>query len=222
MVRRRGGSNHMDRKDDAHTCDVAVIGAGPSGCMASAAAARKGLQTLLFDANDRIGRKIYATGGGRCNLTNLRMDEDCYHTGGSEDLSAFFARFSVQDHIRFWESEGIWLHDRQGYVYPRTDQAATIAEAFEKILREARRDSFSGAERSATCDCRREGERDAFLLKHSPAGTILPGKSYWREEARRDRSTAPSAISTGSRGTWGTLSESRFRRLSRSCRMTGI
>ena len=137
MVRRRSGSNHMDRKDDAHTCDVAVIGAGPSGCMAAASAARKGLQTLLFDANDRVGRKIYATGNGRCNLTNLHMDNNCYHTGGREDLSAFFARFSVEDHISFWESEGIFLHDRQGYVYPRTDQAATIAEAFEKILREA-------------------------------------------------------------------------------------
>ena len=135
MVMRRGGSNHMDRTEDSRTCDVAVIGAGPSGCMAAAAAARNGLQTFLFDANDRVGKKIYATGNGRCNLTNLHLDNSCYHLGGREDLSAFFARFCVEDHIHFWESEGIFLHDRQGYVYPRTDQASTIAEAFEKILR---------------------------------------------------------------------------------------
>ena len=138
MSRKRSGSRYTDRRDEVRSCEIAVIGAGPSGCMASAAAARNGRETLLYDANDRIGRKIYATGNGRCNLTNLHMDNTCYHTGGREDLSAFFARFSVEDHIRFWESEGIYLHDRQGYVYPRTDQAATIAEAFEKILREAR------------------------------------------------------------------------------------
>ena len=164
MVMRRGGSNHMDRTEDSRTCDVAVIGAGPSGCMAAAAAARNGLQTLLFDANDRIGKKIYATGNGRCNLTNLHLDNNCYHTGGREDLSAFFARFSVEDHIRFWESEGIFLHDRQGYVYPRTDQAATIAEAFEKILREAGV-SFISEQRVMSVRSLRERGDTRFLIE---------------------------------------------------------
>ena len=91
---------------------------------------------MLIDANDKIARKIYATGNGRCNLTNLHMAENCYHAGGGEDLSAFFARFSVEDHMRFWEERGVLLHDRQGYVYPLTDQASTIAEAYEKILRQ--------------------------------------------------------------------------------------
>ena len=117
--------------------DAAVIGAGASGCMAACAAAQNGALTLLLEANDSIGRKIYATGNGRCNLTNLHVDENCYHTGGGEDLSAFFARFSIEDNIRFWESGGVYLHDRNGYVYPRTDQAATIAEAFDKKLRAA-------------------------------------------------------------------------------------
>ena len=120
--------------------DVAVIGAGASGCMAAVSAAMEGAEVLLIDANDRICRKIYATGNGRCNLTNLRLAQDpvlrdLYHVGGGEDLTAFFSRFSVTDHIAFWESNGIRLHDRQGYVYPRTDQASTIAEAYEKILR---------------------------------------------------------------------------------------
>lgn len=120
--------------------DVAVIGAGASGCMAAVSAAMEGAEVLLIDANDRICRKIYATGNGRCNLTNLRLSQDpvlgdLYHVGGGEDLTAFFSRFSAADHIAFWESNGIRLHDRQGYVYPRTDQASTIAEAYEKVLR---------------------------------------------------------------------------------------
>lgn len=127
-------------RNGADIPDVAVIGAGASGCMAAASAAMEGAEVLLIDANDKICRKIYATGNGRCNLTNLRLSQDpvlgdLYHVGGGEDLTAFFSRFSVDDHVAFWESNGIRLHDRQGYVYPRTDQASTIAEAYEKILR---------------------------------------------------------------------------------------
>ena len=140
----------------AITADVAVIGAGASGCMAAASAAMAGADVLLIEANDKICRKIYATGNGRCNLMNLFMSKECYHTGGGEDLSPFFARFSVQDHMAFWESRGIRLHDRQGYVYPRTDQASTIAEAFEKILRGLSVKIVTG-ERVNAIDCRVPG-----------------------------------------------------------------
>ena len=164
MGRKRSGSKYTERRDDARRSEVAVIGAGPSGCMAAAAAARGGLQTLLFDANDKVGRKIYATGNGRCNLTNLHMDNNCYHIGGREDLSAFFARFCVEDNIRFWESEGIYLHDRQGYVYPRTDQASTIAEAFEKMLRETRVE-FLPERRVRSVRRYGKGEDSCFLIE---------------------------------------------------------
>lgn len=119
----------------AKAAETAVIGAGASGCMAAVSAALEGGNVLLLDANDKICRKVYATGNGRCNLTNLHMTEDCYHTGGGASLSAFFSRFDEADLMRFWESRGVYLHDRQGYVYPRTDQASTIAEGFEKLLR---------------------------------------------------------------------------------------
>lgn len=130
---------------EAQIYDVAVIGGGAAGCMAACAASEGGARTLILEANDRIGRKICATGNGRCNLTNLHVDENCYHTGGGEDLSAFFARFSVEDNIRFWESRGVYLHDRNGYVYPRTDQASTIVDAFDKILRAAGTEIISGS-----------------------------------------------------------------------------
>ena len=122
---------------EAQIYDVAVIGGGAAGSMAACAASEGGARTLILEANDRIGRKICATGNGRCNLTNLHVDENCYHT--------FFARFSVEDNIRFWESRGVYLHDRNGYVYPRTDQASTIADAFDKILRAAGTEIISGS-----------------------------------------------------------------------------
>ena len=126
-------------------CVTAVIGAGASGCMAAVSSAMRGDHVVLLESGDRIGRKIYATGNGRCNLTNLRMSGAYYHCGGEADLSAFFARFDERDLMDFWRSRGIYLHDRKGYVYPRTDQAATIAEGFAKILKEYGVDVRTGA-----------------------------------------------------------------------------
>ena len=153
--------------------DAAVIGAGASGCMAACAAAQNGALTLLLEANDSIGRKIYATGNGRCNLTNLHVDENCYHTGGGEDLSAFFARFSIEDNIRFWESGGVYLHDRNGYVYPRTDQAATIAEAFDKKLRAAGTEVVLGCK---VTEVKLEEEKRYSGSEPKKAAAILPGQ----------------------------------------------
>lgn len=164
LPKKRTRKNSKDPADRTETA-IAVIGAGAAGCMA-AVSAGMALQTahdtktriLLLDGNDKIGKKLYATGNGRCNLTNLKMEESCYHTGGEKGLSAFFLRtdkeepceagavhtgsmiqtalqeFGPEELIRFFEGRGIYLHDRNGYVYPRTDQAATIAEGFEKIL----------------------------------------------------------------------------------------
>lgn len=146
---------------------VAVIGGGASGCMAAIAAARAGADVHIFEKNDLLARKIYATGNGRCNLTNLFLDRSCYHAGETtysqdrDGRSAFvkddnpaqtgqgacgkekaldrvlsmIERFSQKDLIRFFENEGVLFHDRDGYVYPRTDQAETIAKAFEKCIR---------------------------------------------------------------------------------------
>ena len=118
---------------------VAVVGAGASGCMAAIAAAREGCLVDLYEKNEKIGKKIYATGNGRCNLTNLAMESSCYHTGGSDaagDLvKSALERFSVDDLLSFFAEAGVPVHDRGGYVYPRTDQAETVALALEKSMR---------------------------------------------------------------------------------------
>jgi hypothetical protein len=59
---------------------IAVIGGGASGCMAAIAAAQAGCRVTIIEKNEKIGKKIYATGNGRCNLTNLFLDSSCYHT----------------------------------------------------------------------------------------------------------------------------------------------
>ena len=58
---------------------IVIIGGGASGLMAAIQAARKGAQVTLLEQNEKIGKKILATGNGRCNLTNLHQEPSCYH-----------------------------------------------------------------------------------------------------------------------------------------------
>ncbi|MBQ3392037.1 MAG: aminoacetone oxidase family FAD-binding enzyme [Lachnospiraceae bacterium] len=124
----------MADKKQTKRADIIVIGAGASGCMAAAAASLQGASVLLIEKEDRIGRKLYATGNGRCNLTNKDMREACYHTGGDRKILPYIERFGPSDLCAFWQRRGVFFHDRDGYVYPRTDQAATFVQAMEKEL----------------------------------------------------------------------------------------
>lgn len=117
---------------------VAVIGGGASGCLAAAAAAENGAQVLLFEKNRRIGRKICATGGGRCNIANAVLDAGCYYSTGSFDPLQYLQAFPPEKLLNWFRSHGVLFHERNGYIYPRTDQAATVQAALEHILSENR------------------------------------------------------------------------------------
>ena len=133
---------------------IAVIGGGASGCMAAIAAAQAGCRVTIYEKNEKIGKKIYATGNGRCNLTNLFLDSSRYHTRekqisdgetgrtntiNTDNVSrilSLIGQFSQEDLIRFFREAGVPVHDRDGYVYPRTDQAETVVEALKKCMRQ--------------------------------------------------------------------------------------
>lgn len=109
--------------------DICIIGAGPAGLLAAIAAGKEdpGLRILLLDKKDRAGNKIYATGNGRCNLTNKKQTPECYHSDSCPSPVDFLPAGAEEKICSFFEEGGVLLHDRDGYVYPATDQAATIA-----------------------------------------------------------------------------------------------
>ena len=121
--------------------NVLVIGAGAAGSMAALAAARAGAKVQLIDSNRQIGRKIYATGNGRCNLTNSHMTPECYYQSrqgaDGEEILRRMENFDNTALLDFFSREGIYCHERAGYWYPRTEQAAMIAAFFEKALKDA-------------------------------------------------------------------------------------
>ena len=117
---------------------LAIVGGGPAGMMAAIRAAMTlgdGSRVVLFDKNERLGRKIYLTGKGRCNLTNTRpWEEFAPHIHPNQRfLQQAFRAFSNEDVIRFFEELGVPTVTLQGQrVYPASLIAGDVARALEQ------------------------------------------------------------------------------------------
>lgn len=107
---------------------VIIVGGGASGLMAAISAAREGAQVTIVEQRERLGKKILSTGNGRCNLTNEYMYVSCFRGDDTTIVSEILENFGYQETISFFEELGVILKDRQGYVYPISDQAGTILE----------------------------------------------------------------------------------------------
>ena len=108
--------------------EVCIIGGGASGLTAAIAAARCGAAVTVLEKNDRPGRKLLASGNGKCNLTNLHLDPGAYDTDSPQLLRKCLERFSAADTLRFFRDIGLEIHDRDGWVYPVTDQAGSVLQ----------------------------------------------------------------------------------------------
>ena len=122
---------------------LAIVGGGPAGMMAAIRAAEMlgdGRRVVLFDKNDRLGRKIYLTGKGRCNLTNRRSwEEFAPHIHPNQGfLKNAFRAFSNEGVIRFFEEElGVPTVTQQGQrVYPASLVSGDVARALERRVQE--------------------------------------------------------------------------------------
>ncbi len=113
---------------------IGIIGAGPAGMMAALTAANSNNKIILFEANDRVGKKILSTGNGKCNLSNRSMGTEYFFSDNIHRLKTFFEDFSVEETIDFFESLGIILKDKAGYLYPNSEQASTILDALRLEL----------------------------------------------------------------------------------------
>ena len=107
---------------------IGIIGGGASGIVAAIAAARTDAQAKVYilEQKERIGKKILATGNGRCNLTNAQMESSAFRGDDVRIVEHVLARFGYQETIDFFHSLGVVIKHRGTYVYPRSDQAQTI------------------------------------------------------------------------------------------------
>ena len=120
-------------KKQSQIKDVIVIGAGASGMMAAITAARCGKSVLILEHMDKVGKKILATGNGKCNYTNEYMADECYH-GDHILRQDVMTQFGRADAIAFFKEIGIWPRAKNGYYYPNSGQAASVVEALQMEL----------------------------------------------------------------------------------------
>ncbi len=108
---------------------VLIIGGGAAGMVAAIAAARLGAEVTILEKNPRVGKKLLATGNGRCNFTNIHTDISCYFGSNPGFADSALSRFTPQDAIRFFEKLGI-AHkvEENGKVFPMSDQASSILD----------------------------------------------------------------------------------------------
>ncbi|RDI44337.1 NAD(P)/FAD-dependent oxidoreductase [Falsibacillus pallidus] len=112
--------------------DVIIIGGGPSGLMASIAAAEHKAKVLLIDKGNKLGRKLAISGGGRCNVTNrLPIEEIIKHIpGNGRFLYSAFSEFNNEDIIAFFENLGIELKEEDhGRMFPVSNKAQSVVDA---------------------------------------------------------------------------------------------
>ena len=117
---------------------VFVVGGGAAGMMAAITAAENGAQVTLLERNDRLGKKLYITGKGRCNVTNDCAPEDFFQNVPRNPrflYSAIYA-FPPREVMAWFEARGCALKTERGNrVFPQSDKSASVIDALRAELR---------------------------------------------------------------------------------------
>lgn len=117
---------------------VCVIGGGPAGLMAAYSAANNGHEVVLLEKNEKLGKKIYITGKGRCNFTNDVSAEEFLPNivRGERFLRGVIYSFPPQKVIEFFENQGLAVKTERGNrVFPASDHASDVTKSLEKACR---------------------------------------------------------------------------------------
>lgn len=122
----------MGKNSNKHY-DLLIIGAGAAGMMAAITATRANKKVCILEKLDKAGKKLLATGNGKCNFTNDDMRTDCFG-GDSAFVSQVLEQFSLQDCLDFFYSIGIYPKNKNGYYYPNSEQASSVVTAFVEEL----------------------------------------------------------------------------------------
>ena len=117
---------------------VVIIGGGAAGMMAAVSAAGAGHQVQIYEKNEKLGKKLYITGKGRCNLTNACDTQELFGhvVHNAKFLYSSFYTFSNQDMIAFLEKNGCPVKtERGGRVFPVSDKSSDVIQALTRCLK---------------------------------------------------------------------------------------
>lgn len=114
--------------------NVCVIGGGAAGMLAALTAAENGHRVLLLERQNRVGRKLLATGNGRCNLSNYHVSPAHYH-GGAGFCDFALSQFDVGETLQYFASLGLLtVSEASGRIYPMSNMAGSVLDVLRYAL----------------------------------------------------------------------------------------
>ena len=121
--------------------DIIITGGGASGMMAAIVAIKNGAKVTIIEQKNRLGKKLSATGNGKCNLTNLKLrsNPELYYNLSENDMlkvKDIFEKSSVDNILDEFKSLGLVTKTRGELVYPYSDQAESVCFVLESYLKE--------------------------------------------------------------------------------------
>lgn len=120
-----------------HNFDVIVLGAGAAGLMCAIEAGNRGRRVAVLESNDRVGRKILISGGGRCNFTNVECGAENFISENPNFAKSALARYTPQDFIALVEKHNIAYHEKTlGQLFCDTS-AREITDLLERECQQA-------------------------------------------------------------------------------------
>ncbi len=142
---------------------VIVIGAGASGLVAAIYAKSKGNDVILFEKNEICGKKILATGNGRCNFWNEDQRLEHYRSSNFEKIESIINNKNRDEILKFFEKIGIEPKIKNGYYYPNSNQAISIKKVLEL---EAKKQNVTIRTDSEVVDLKKEKEGFKVILRN--------------------------------------------------------
>lgn len=113
---------------------IGIIGGGASGMAAAITALSEGADVTVYEKNDRVGKKILATGNGKCNLSNKNLTCECYRSEEPQYLAPILGQITVEDTLAFFHRLGLMTKDKNGYLYPECEQASAVLDVLRFAL----------------------------------------------------------------------------------------
>lgn len=138
MAKSAAAGDRDSRSMEIFSADTVIVGAGASGLAAAVAASRQGSRVIVAEGNENPGKKLYATGNGRCNFSNLRCSSQCFNRPEDLFVESVFRRFGVEETLGFFQSEGMMVRlEDGGRYYPYSGQASAVVNTLRRAAENA-------------------------------------------------------------------------------------
>lgn len=116
------------------TFSTVIVGGGAAGIAAAISSKRKGFPTLICERMPVLGKKILASGNGRCNLLNENLGEPFYNKSAQALVKSVFARYGKEEILSFFKELGLETYSEEGRIFPITNQSSSVLKILEMEL----------------------------------------------------------------------------------------